>query len=592
MAFFIQVRNTLGAMPFVRFYMIWIAITAGAVIYVVWVVGRATTPGGQQVRNAPIADAWTQRSIGRSRLAALALLALFLVFYTVLMLAWEDFAYYDDAMFTSGTLMGHDVIPIIGGGRFIPLAGQEFNLVRHFTDIAKGYHVLPIVQVLIFSCILLILDSELDITARAALAMLALLTPSILISFSTLSVSSERNVLFFLACLALFVKRFEQTGSITWATAATVCAQTIIYFKETAFLLIFGLASGRLILRCKSGHMRNWDFDRLRVNESRLDLCLAGLAMLFFLFYLVMYSINGNMSYAVEHRQPLTEIVLAYLRLDLLSWLLLPILLCRIYLILRHQVAPSLLWDGLAFGGAACFLGYVVGLRMFSAIYLAPVDLIAVLYVGRFAVLSWKRIGPRRRTAAAMLALIVLLQDVWFSAFAVFERKNDIHAKVEIASVLETRYRSGVGNLHRLFFPFASPFAIMGFGSYLNYQGVPVEGASDQAAGPNRVVLATRALKKDGPCFGGGGIVCRAVTGPAQGDLVIVLPDDEASLTDANVYRHRGELLLLYEPYPRLPDWVYSLARNLVGEITIAAFRYTHNPLSNRWMDASVTVWD
>jgi hypothetical protein len=251
-----------------------------------------------------------------------------------------------------------------------------------------------------------------------------------------------------------------------------------------------------------------------------------------------------------------------------------------------------LLWDGLAFGGVLCLLAYVVGLRMFGAIYLAPVDLIAVLYVGRFAVLSWKGLRWWAKVAAAMLAFTVPLQDVSFSAFAVFERKNDIHAKAEIGSVVGTQYQSGAGNALRLFFPFSNPYVIMEFGSYLNYRGVPVEGAVGKAGGLGRVVLATRAFAEDGPCFGGAGITCRAVGGPAPGDLVVVLPDDEASLAEANVYRERKRLLFFYEPYPFIPHWLYLLAANFVGKITIAAVRFNHKTLSDRWMDASVTVWE
>jgi hypothetical protein len=601
MAFFAQVHKAVHAMPFARFYIIWIMITAAAVIYVVRVVGRAAPPMVRRIENAPIPQTRALRSVWRGSLTALALLALFLVCYIALMLTWEDFAYYDNSMFTSGTLMGHDLSPPIvqESGRFLPLGLQEFNLIRHFTRTAGGYHVLPIAELLIFSYILLILDSELSITVRAALAILVLLTPSILMSFSLL-IEPVRNVLFFLACLVLSVKRFEQTRSIAWAVAAVVCAQIMIYYKETAFLLLLGFAVGRLILRCRNVREAGWDYERLWDKESRLDWCLAALAVLFLLFYFAVMGIlaviyegvHGSMGYAVERQQPLREIVFAYLRLDLLAWLFIAVVLGRIYLILRHRVAPSLLWDGLAFGGVACFLGYVVGLRMFGATYLAPVDLIAVLYVGRFVVLSWNMMRSWGKLAASVLALTILLQDVSFSAFAVFERKNVIHAKAEIASVVKTRYQNSVGGTLRLFFPFASRYVIMEFASYLDYRGVSVEGAVGAAGGRNSVVLATPALAKDGRCWADGpDVSCRAVGGPAPGDLVIVLPDDEASLAEASVYREQGELLFFYEPRPPIPHWLYSLAADLVGRLTIAAVRYTHKTLSDRWMDASVTVW-
>lgn len=37
---------------------------------------------------------------------------------------------------------------------------------------------------------------------------------------------------------------------------------------------------------------------------------------------------------------------------------------------------------------------------------------------------------------------------------------------------------------------------------------------------------------------------------PHPGDIAVVLPDDEASLSDAMMYRKRGQLLFSYEPRP------------------------------------------
>jgi hypothetical protein len=572
------------------FWLIWTTITAAAVIAVAWAVGHV--PRSEEATKRPINLILTWRQVETARaVVALTLLAVFLASYIATILAWEDFAHYDNSLFHVSTLKGHDLSPFIsrGTGRFLPLLFQEFNLTRHFTDTATGYHVLPIAQLLIFSYILLILDAELSITARAALAILVLLTPSIFMSFSSLEVSAERNVLFFLACLVLCIKYFEQTQSIGWAVATVVCAQFVIYCKETAFLLLLGLAAARVILRCRNGRYAGWDYDRLWSREGRLDLCLASLAVLYLLFYLAVMGIHGNVdyeNYAHKFQRPLAEIELSYLRVDLLAWVFVAVVLGRIYLILRHRAAPLLLWDGLAFGGVACFLAYQV-LRLFSAYYLAPVDLIAVLYVGRFAVLSWGKMRSGSKVAALMLAFTVVLQAVLVSTLVAFERKNAIHAKVEIASVVETRYRSGGGNALRLFFPFSNPYVIAEFGSYLNYRGVPVEGAVSEAAELNSVVLATRAVANDAPCVSWMGIRCHRASGPAPGDLVIVLPDDEASLVEASMYRERGELLFSYEPHPPIPDWVYLL----VGGLPIATPKYTHKTRPDRWMDGSVAIW-
>ena len=80
--------------------------------------------------------------------------------------------------------------------------------------------------------ILLILgDEPISFGARASLLIFVALSPAILISFSW-SFLTERNLLLFLACFVVSVKRFEWTLATTWAIAAVVCAQIILYLKE------------------------------------------------------------------------------------------------------------------------------------------------------------------------------------------------------------------------------------------------------------------------------------------------------------------------------------------------------------------------
>jgi hypothetical protein len=571
---FEQIIEALLAHDTARFLLIWMMVTAAICLAVTLALVGAPKSQVSTIRPTNLSLTWRQVGTPRA-LAGLTLMAVFLGSYIAMTLAWEDFAYFDNSMFTQITLKGHNIFLAINPdtGRFQPLAGQEFNLIRHFTGSANGYQLLPIFQLLVFFSILMILDAELSISARAALAILALLTPSILISFGGL-IFDERDVLFFLVCLMLCVKKFEQSGLIAWAVAATVSAQTMLYYKETAFLLLLGFAVGRLILRRRKGHC-----DRLWDNESRLDLCLASLGVLFFVYYFALMGIHPNMNYALTQSQPRTQVVLGYIRVDLLAWLFVAVVLVRIYLILRHQVAPLPFWDGLALGGVTYFFAYLY-LSMFRRYYLAPVDLIAILYVGRFVVLSWKNLLLWGKIAAIPMAFLVLLQNLVGSALVVFDRKNIIHGKAEIGSVVKTQYRSGAENHLRLFFPFASPYSIMEFGAYLDYRGIPVERAVREPGEKISVVLATRAVAEDGPCVEWMTIRCHRVYGSVPGDLVIVLPDDSGSAEEASVYRGRGELLLLVEPTPSVPHWLHSV---------FAMFRPWNIP--DRWMDGSVTIW-
>jgi hypothetical protein len=547
----------------VRFWFIWITITAGAAISVAWAVsGEESVPAHQQATKLPINLLPPRRQVGTPQaVATLTLLALLLVSFIAMTLIWEDFAFYDNAILTWFTLRGHDLPLFIfpGDGRFLPLSFQEFNLIRHFTDAIIGYHILPIAQLLIFCWILLILDDELSIVARAALAILALLTPSILLSFSVLLLP-ERDVVLFLVCLVLSIKRFEQTRSSAWAVAAIVCAQLMIYNKETAFLLVFAFAGSRLILRCRDpAKGPGWDFHRLRDRESRLDLCLAALATLFLLYYFVQMGIHPNMNYAERNRHSRLGNLLSYIKVDLLAFLLMAMVVGRVYLILRHRVAPLPLWDGLAVGAVPYFLSFLY-LGIFAPWYLAPVDLIAVLYVGRFAVLSWKALHPWSKIAALILAFTMLLQGISRSGLTVFDLKNSIRAKVEMASVIAARYRSAAGRGIRLFFPFSGPWETDQFACYLNYRGVPAEGDFCKAADPNGVGLA---IANNGPGAGWQSLTGHAEGGPRPGDLVIVLPDAEASLAEVSAYRERGEPLFSYEPPPVIPQWLYLAIGNL-----------------------------
>ena len=112
---------------------------------------------------------------------------------------------------------------------------------------------------------------------------------------------------------------------------------------------------------------------------------------------------------------------------------------------------------------------------IFSAQYLAPVDLIAVLYIGRFAILSWPTMYAGSKTLALLVTSTILLQNVLYSGLTIFMLKNVIHAKSEIASVVVDD-RSGVGDTLRLYFPFASRYVISQFSSLSQLPGCRGKG--------------------------------------------------------------------------------------------------------------------
>jgi hypothetical protein len=247
-----------------------------------------------------------------------------------------------------------------------------------------------------------------------------------------------------------------------------------------------------------------------------------------------------------------------------------------------------------------CFASYLY-LGLYSGYYLTLVDVIAVLYVGRFIVLSWRKATYWNRITIPTLAAIIVFHDVLSSAFFLYARKNVIYAKANIASVIKARFEGGRGQKLRLFFPFASPYLISEFASYLNYRGVPVEAGEGDGTQRHSVVLATtrtrvdngravdltRDIAENGHCVGWTPFWCHSVSGAAPGDLVIVLPDDEVSPGEVAMYREeKGKLLFYSEPWPRIPDKLISI---FLSPSTTLGFE--HEIVPDRWLTGSVTIW-
>ena len=522
------------------FWPIWISITIIATVLTSLVV--SVSPGEVCQQNRSTREFhWSFRSV-----FLLILLILVLVCYGCGIVVWEDFTYYDNSHFTNGTLIGENIALQVSpeGGRFWPLGHQEFSVLRHFTTSVRGYHSLRIVQLVIVCSILWLLDDELKLEARTALVFLFLITPSIVTAFSGL-IYPEANVVYWLACFALCMHRFEVTHSRYWAMAAVICVQFMLYYKETVFLFVLGFCLARIASRCWTNE-KAWEWNRLRDPESRLDLCIASLSVVFVLYYLAAMFPKFGSSYAAGRRLALGQILSMDLGLDLLSAVFVCVCLVRAFDIVHRKAAWSSLWDGLALGAICYLLGFLI-LRMESGYYLAAVDLVAILYVGRMLFLHFKDMGTFAKLCAVSLGLLIVLQDTTLSAFRMYERKNVVHAKAEAASAIKARYGKNSQNVRRIFFPFAKPFYILEFASYLQYVGVPIEQGTT-GSNHNGVLLLGGQIEADGPC-GYRAFLCHPGRKPESGDVVVVFPDDNASV-DAIVHYQENSSAILLSYYP------------------------------------------
>lgn len=556
-------------------------MTAAGSIAAALLVYKAETR--KQINAAPGIAATRRRSWRGSAGPVVALLIAAIALYAGIVFLWEDFTYYDGFIFTRYTLRGHNfATPIFrDNGRFFPFGQQEFNVIRHFTTTSAGYHAWPMIQFLFLFCILLVLDEELTLAARGLLAVVAVITPGIAVSFSSL-IFPERNVMLLFLLLVFAVKRFEQTKSYLWVSAAVVIAQLMVYYKEVASLLLLGFALSRLVLRCRDEQAHAWKPERLRDTESRLDWCLALVGVAFLFYYAAVMFPHPSIQYATDQRLPLSEVVTAYVKADPLSWLLVALLAGRLTKAYLQGTDLSPLWDGGAIGCLAYVAAYIY-LRIYSSSYLSPVDVFATLYVGRFLILGWAKVPLPGKVALVSLSLGVLLQEACFTAYSVFEEKNIVHGKTEIAEAIKTRFQgmAGRGAPVRLDFPFTRASVVMQFAYYLNYHGIPIERLDGSS---NGVILESRAVSAEGNCVSYESVWCRTLSRPASGDLIVVLPDDEASSADVSSYSKGSATVAAYAPEPAIPHWL----RRFMTMLHVGPPHLVLGAVPDRWLEGAV----
>ena len=115
------------------------------------------------------------------------------------------------------------------------------------------------------------------------------------------------------------------------------------------------------------------------------------------------------------------------------------------------------------------------------------------------------------------------------------------------------------------------------FAAYLNYRGVPVEGSTVQAGMLNDVIVAPSAVRTDRRCFPYRAFICHTGGRPKSGDLVIELPDDHhASPVESNYFRNGGATLFSWEPYPRIPESVFSFVNRVAHQKDLLTNGYMH----------------
>jgi hypothetical protein len=514
-----------------HFLVVWLCLLGAIIVCGLWLSGYAeqafpvpSRAGSSDRRNNLFASLQ-----GFDGIAAVLFL-LFAAFYIFLIFYKEDFAYYDDDMMTDYSVGGKNLSPPLwpGTGRFYPLADQEFNLLKRFTRSPAGYHFLIAAQLVVFLVVLFFVLKKFAPRYRFLIMGAVMIAPSFVIPFSGF-VYPERNLLFWLAILFLCLQGHARNNGRIYFVGCLVATHFLLYYKETAVLLITGYAVARLVLeRCvmvRSGR-RSW---RELVRQNLIPLGMLVVATIYVALFVIALFPRKSFGYVATHSEALSSVLRLYLHIDWLLLLLLIVVVVRLSAFIFSDGLLDGIWDPAAVGALAYGAGILM-VHLYSGYYMAPVDFIAILYLSHMA-LGWLQSPVSvRRFAVAAIAICVLFQSAVFSAARIIERKGVIATKSQMARFLKGYLPNAGVQSVKLFFPYTDGYRLMEISSYLKYKGFNVveEESVGSVRGPVIRVESPLNLKEN-LCVDYKDYVCVHDQVPETDAFIVVLPDDDVS---------------------------------------------------------------
>jgi hypothetical protein len=494
------------------------------------------------------------------------LFVIFLVGFVLILVWGEDFAYWDDEMFTRFAIRGINFGPPIypDVGRFWPLGMQEFNVLKYISPSHFSFRAFAMAELVAWACVTAAALREFSLRFRIVTLLAIMLTPGFVISFSAL-VNPERNILFFLSCYVLCRRLFSSTGSVVWLMGALVSVQFALYYKEPVWVIFMGQSLTSLLLawRSEEGSVPLRAF----IGKNIADIMTAVMACAFLLFFFV-GMFGKPLGYVDTHKLDLGTTVMSYLKLDPLVFVLLAVVAVRMAKGFRCCCEIGVFWHSLAVGGSLYALAYM-GLRLFNAYYMAPVDAIAVIYLMQSARLWLRGASPIRARALIAIGAFIAVLNLLFSANYFILQKGTIAGNVQFASFLGDFIKTKATPPIIIFFPHADGYRLMELSAFLEYKGISL---SD-------IRMQSPLQFPQGLCVGYRPDRCEHKDDPRGADLIVKLPQDDP-VEDLNA-GHTNRVEFEYKP-------------PLVTAATMPFFEYFNlvsghrGPLSKEWLQLIV----
>jgi hypothetical protein len=507
-------------------------------------MGLAWSRANANEQSGGARGAATAGSAGRGTWIAGVAFVLFVCAYAFLTFYHEDLIGLDYAQLTARPFVGMPIWP--ESGRFFPLALQEYNFLSLLKRSAAVYHAFSVVELVVVLLCIDHITAEMPRPLRWFVMAVVMTLPSVAYSFFGLIVP-ERDMLFWIAVWIVCLRSWSRNHGVASICGALAAAQFILYYKETAFLLVGGFAAARLLLSL-------WREGRLPARGQRgafakshaMELGHLLLCAVFLAIYVVAIVPHIQASYSTSAGgvKAVVSTLSSYARSDLLLDAFVVALAWRVMTLVGARRRVDLLWEPLALGALAYALAYVK-LGMVRDYYMAPADFIAALYVARVAYESLR--VERRVVVGTVLVLgwLALAWNVSDAARYLLVRKQYVDANVQLVNVVKEYASSHAASPVTLFFPQIGGFQVMEFAAFLRYKGLPV--ATDTVAGGAAVVLESPHRFPGDRCHPSQDFRCAYAATPQPGDLIVYLPGREVPQPELDALAG-AQALLRYHP--------------------------------------------
>lgn len=536
-----------------NFFKIWLTILFFLIGYT-FIFGYQDLSQGLNIKTrlTHLLSSFLSFSKKSTQLLSVITFSIFLAFYGFIIVYKQNFANYDNDIFTDAILKGYPYYPPIWPlvGRFFPLGHQEWYFWKLLinSQVPSLYFTFSLIQLSIIILLLLKVLNFLSIYYRLITLTFLLTLPSFFHCFDSLTIP-ERNLIFWLVIFILAVKAYDQTKLNVYGGIILIVTQIILYYKEPViiFLAIFSLSRlSYFIYQDRNLLKQNSYFFWL--NKYKIEGFILILCSIFVLLYLFINLPYQSLDYATSRAASPQDTLLYYIKSDLLVSIFLIVTILRFIKLIISKKSPDPLWDAIALGMLGYFIGYFK-LGLINTYYLAPVDLIAILYISK--VLKTYLPSKTNLFLFWLISSLILIQNITQTPKIYLSRLNFIDGRVQITEFLKD-YSQKHQNTS-LYFPYAEPHQMYYFSCFLKYKKLNLAETKtkDNNQSIDYILTSPLSFSENNTCVEWNqNHHCFSVKSPKIGDLMVVLPESEIDQNELSNLQKEGVLLFEYKAFP------------------------------------------